>query len=103
VERRYPLVRLTNSYDKDEAEFDIPEGYETYYLPEPVGVANKYFEFHSTYRKEGEKIIYQGEFLEKAMRIPPDEYLAYQGYCQEVSKSFRREVLFRKKGRAGRE
>jgi hypothetical protein len=101
VERRYPLVQLTNSYDKNEAEFDIPEGYETYYLPEPVRVTNKHFEFHSTYRKEGEKIVYQGEFLEKAMRIPPDEYLAYQGYCQEVSKSFRREVLFRKKDKAG--
>jgi hypothetical protein len=101
VERRYPLVRLTNSYDRNEAEFDIPEGYETYYLPEPIEVANKYFEFRSTYRKEGEKVIYQGGFLEKAMRIPPDEYLAYQGYCQEVSKSFRREVLFRKKDREG--
>jgi hypothetical protein len=101
VERRYPLVQLTNSYDRHEAEFDVPEGYEIYYLPEPVEVANKYFEFHSTYRKEGEKIVYQGEFLEKAMRIPPDEYLAYQGSCQEVSKSFRREILFRKKGSPG--
>jgi hypothetical protein len=99
LERRYPLVRWTNSYSKNEAEFNIPEGYEVYYLPEPIEVVSKYFEFRSTYRQEGDKIVYQGEFLDKAIRIPPEEYLAYQGFCQKASQSFRREILFKKKER----
>jgi hypothetical protein len=99
LERRYPLVRWTNSYSKNEAEFNLPEGYEVYYLPEPIEVVTQYFEFRSTYRQEGEKIVYHGEFWDKAMRIPPEEYLAYQGFCQKASQSFRREILFKKKER----
>lgn len=98
-ERRYPLVSWTNSYEKKEVEFNIPQGYDIYYLPEPVEVMNQYFEFRSTYQKEDGKIVYQGEFVEKAIRISPEEYPAYQGFCQQIGKSFRREVLFRKKER----
>jgi hypothetical protein len=99
LERRYPLIRWTNSYSKNEAEFNIPEGYEIYYLPEPTEVMSQYFEFRSTYRQEGERIFYQGEFWDKAMRIPPEEYLTYQGFCQKASQSFRREILFKKKNK----
>ncbi len=98
-DRKYPIVILNNSYKKDEVEFNIPEGYEVYYLPEPMEIKNRYFEFRSTYRKQGEKIAYQGEFLKKAIRITPEEYPVYQKTCQEMEKSLRREVLFRKKQR----
>jgi hypothetical protein len=35
-DRRYPFVVWSNSYSKDEVEFNIPETYEVYHLPEPV-------------------------------------------------------------------
>jgi len=46
-------VVWNNYYSKDVTEFNVPEGYEVYHLPEPVGIKNQYFEFRSSYRKEG--------------------------------------------------
>ncbi len=96
-DRRYPIVVWNNSYDRDEVEFNVPEGYEVYYLPEPMETKNQYFEFRSSYRQEGKSIFYQGEFTKKAIRITPEEYPSYQKYCQGMGKSFHRSVLFRKK------
>lgn len=96
-ERRYPIIFWTNYYRKDEVEFNISEDYEVYNLPEPVEVINQCFEFRSNYRREDEKIFYQGEFIKKAIRITPEEYLDYHKFCHVMEKSFKRDVLFKKK------
>jgi transglutaminase-like putative cysteine protease len=96
-DRRYPIVVWNNSYSKDEVEFNIPKGFEAYHLPEPIEMKNQYFEFHSSYRKEGDRIFYQGELIRNALRISPEDYVSYQKYCGVMEKSFRREVLFKKK------
>jgi len=96
-DRRYPIVVWNNSYNKDEVEFNVPEDYEVYYLPEPMETKNQYFEFRSSYRKEGGKIFYRGELITKALRITPDEYPAYHESCQAMEKSFKRDVLFKAK------
>ena len=54
-ERRYPIEHHSNSYGKNEVHFNIPEGYELYYLPEPVEIKNPYFEYRSSYQKKGER------------------------------------------------
>jgi len=94
-ERRYAIVFWTNYYRRDEVEFNIPEGYEVYHLPEPVEVIDQCFEFRSNYRREVGKIIYQGEFIKKAIRITPEKYLDYHKSCHVMEKSFKRDVLFR--------
>jgi transglutaminase-like putative cysteine protease len=96
-DRRYPIWVWNNSYSKDEVEFNIPEGFEVYHLPELVEIRNPYFEFRSSYRQEGDKIFYQGELTRNALRIAPEEYSSYQNYCFRMEKSFDRSVLFRKK------
>lgn len=96
-ERRYPIVVWNNSYYKDEVEFNVPESYEVYHLPEPIEIKNRYYEFRSSYRQEGDRIFYQGEFIRTALRIPPEEYVSYQNGCQTMEKSFDRIVVFRKK------
>lgn len=95
--RRYPIVFRSTSYEKEEAEFNIPEGYEAYHLPEQVEVTNPYFDFRSHYQIEGDKIFYRGELLKKAVQIAPEEYSVYQKSCEIMGKSFKRDVLFRAK------
>jgi len=97
-DRKYPIVIWNNSYKKDEVEFNIPEGYEVYYLPEPMEIKNQYFDFRSSYRQEGTRIFYQGELIKKAVRITPEECGSYQQWCFGMEKSFNRSVLFRQKG-----
>jgi hypothetical protein len=96
-ERRYPILYWSKSYKKDEVEFNIPEGYELYYLPEPVEIKTAYFEYHSSYKKVGEKVLYQGEFIRKAVKLPPEKYTNYRKFCQMMEKSCERYVLFREK------
>jgi transglutaminase-like putative cysteine protease len=98
-DRRNPIVVLDDSYGKDKVEFNVPEGYEVYHIPEPMERKNQYFEFRSSYRQEGEKIFYQREFMRKAIRITPEEYPTYRKFCHEMEKSFNRSVLFQKKNR----
>jgi hypothetical protein len=96
-DRRYPIVVWNNSYNKDEVGFNVPEGYEVYYLPEPMEIKNRYFEFRSSYRQEGERIFYQGEFIRNAVRIAPEDYPVYKKLCEGVEKSFKKDVLLKAK------
>jgi transglutaminase-like putative cysteine protease len=95
--RRYPIVIWNNSYSREQVEFNVPEGHEVYHLPEALEIKNQYFEFRSSYRQQGDKIIYEGEYIRKALRIPTEEYASYQTCCQGMEKSFNRSVLFQKK------
>ncbi|HYA92201.1 MAG TPA: DUF3857 domain-containing protein [Thermodesulfobacteriota bacterium] len=95
---KYPIEIWNTSYKKDEVEFNIPEGYEVYHLPEPMEIKNQYFQFHSNYRQEGERIFYYGDLTSKVIRITPEEYASYQKFCVAMEKSFNRSVLFKKKG-----
>ena len=97
AERRYPLVVQTNLYIQEEMEFDVPKNHEVYYLPEPVEIINQYFIFRSQSQREGRTISYRREFIEKATSITPEQYPAYRDLCQEVEKSFKKDVLFREK------
>jgi transglutaminase-like putative cysteine protease len=96
-DRRYPFVVWNNSYNKDEVGFNVPEGYEVYHLPEPLETTNQYFEFRSSYRQEGERIFYQGEFIRNAVRIAPEDYPVYKKLCEGVEKSFKKDVLLKAK------
>jgi hypothetical protein len=95
---KYPIEVRDTSYKKDEVEFNVPEGYEVYHLPEPMEIKNQYFDFRSSYRQEGKRIFYQGELIRKVIRITPEECASYQEWCFWMEKSFNRSVLFRKKG-----
>jgi hypothetical protein len=96
-ERRYPLIFWTNASSKSEVVFTIPAGYEVYYLPEPVEITTPYFEFRSRYQSDGENVVYRGEYIKKAARIPPEEYSRYQQLCQEMEKSCEEYILFQEK------
>ncbi len=95
---KYPIEVWNTSYKRDEVEFNVPEGYQVYHLPEPVEIKNQYFDFRSSYRQEGKKIFYQGELIMKVIRITPQECASYQQGCLGMEKSFNRSVLFKKKG-----
>jgi len=95
-ERRYPIVCKANSHRKNVVVFNIPKGYELYHLPEPVEIKNPYFEYRSSYRTEGVKVFFLGEYTRRAGLIPPQDYKRYRRSCQDVQKSCERYVLFRK-------
>ncbi|MBW2341878.1 MAG: DUF3857 domain-containing transglutaminase family protein [Deltaproteobacteria bacterium] len=95
--RRYCLLHRSNSHMRDEVTFNIPEGYEIYYVPEPVELTNSHFEFRSCYQSNGSRVVYHGDFIRRAGRITPEEYADYRLCCKAVEKSCERYVLFREK------
>jgi hypothetical protein len=94
-ERKHPVLYDSLSCSKNEVRFNIPEGYDVYHLPEPVEIKNPYFEYRSNYQKIGEGIFYQDELINKAVRIPLEEYRHYHKFCELMEKSCERYVLFR--------
>ena len=97
LERRYPLVINTNSFAEEEMELDVPENYEVYYLPEPMETLNQYFTFRLQSQRKGKSIFYRRELTRKATSITPEVYPAYRKFCQEMEKSFKKDVLFKAK------
>ncbi|MBW2341360.1 MAG: DUF3857 domain-containing protein, partial [Deltaproteobacteria bacterium] len=96
-ERRYPLLYIWSTYRRDDVKFNIPEGYEVYYLPEPVEIENSHLKYRASYRSEGARVFYQSEVIRKAGQIPLDEYADYRESCQAMEKSHGRCVLFSEK------
>ncbi len=96
-ERIYPIELWGLSVRKEDVEFNIPEGYDLYFLPGEVEILTPFFEFRSNYQRKNGKIFYQGEFIEKDLMIQAEEYPEYQKFCQTIEKSYKRVVLFRKK------
>ena len=87
----------TNSFAEEEMELDVPENYEVYYLPEPVETLNQYFTFRLQSQRKGKSIFYRRELTRKATSITPEEYPSYRKFCQEMEKSFKKDVLFKAK------
>jgi hypothetical protein len=77
--------------------FNVPEGYEVYYVPEPVAIKTPYFEYRSSYWNERGRVCYQSDFTKKAGLILPEKYPNYRRFCQMMEKSCESYVLFREK------
>jgi hypothetical protein len=95
--RRNPIFNDSGSYRKKEAEFNIPQGYDLYHLPEKVEIKNSHFEYRSSYQRKGQKVLYQAELITKALQIPVEEYPDYRNYSEMMDRSRKRAVLFREK------
>lgn len=95
--RTHPILHHSRYYYRDQVEFNVPEGYEVYHLPQKIEVKNPYFEYHSSYEENGHKIRYQAELLETAVHIPQEDYNDYKTSCDIMNKSHTRYILFRKK------
>jgi hypothetical protein len=96
-ERRNPIFNDSGSYRIKEAEFNIPQGYDLYHLPEKIEIKNSYFEYRSSYQRKGQRLFYQAELITKALQIPVEEYFDYRNYIKMMEKSRRGAVLFREK------
>jgi hypothetical protein len=95
-ERRYPILYWSRNYSHDEVSFNIPEGYEIYHLPERVDLKNPYFEYHLSYQRQGEHVLYQDEFIKNGLQIHAKEYTDYRDLCYMMERSRERYVVFRK-------
>ena len=95
-ERRYPIQFESKSQSTYEVEFNIPEGYRLYYLPEPVEIRNAYFDCLSTFLEKGTRIIHQVKFIKKTVQVPIENYVDFHESCQKVEKTFDWYVLFKK-------
>ena len=98
-ERQYPIVYQSLNSSSDQIEFNIPEGYKIYHLPERVDLNNPYFSYSSNYQVQGSKILYQEEYIENAVQIPAEEYADYRAFCQKMDESRERPVIFSKENR----
>ena len=92
--RRYPLDIWRRVYRSNRTQITLPQGYEVYWLPDPIEIKCPYFEFRSNYREEYGKVIYTQEFIQKATRISPEQYPSYRKFCQEMENKNKKQSIF---------
>jgi hypothetical protein len=88
-----------SDYRNHTVEITPPQGYKVYYLPDPVEIRCPFFEFRSSYRKDGKNIVCKQEYIQKAIRVSPADYPDYRRYCKEMEKASEKETIFFIKGK----
>jgi len=92
--RKYPLDIWGGWVRRHEMEIIPPPGYKILRLPEPIKVKSPYLDFEAVYEERAGKIFYRQEFIQKAVRISPEEYPTYRRFCQRVEVYNRKETIF---------
>jgi hypothetical protein len=98
-ERGFPLDIAESDYRNHTVDITPPQGYKVYYLPDPVEIRCPFFEFRSSYRKDGKNIVCKQEYIQKAIRVSPAEYPDYRRYCKEMERASEKETIFFIKGK----
>jgi hypothetical protein len=96
-ERTYPIVLDALEFSKDEVRLSISKGYRVQFLPEKVEMVNPYFEYRSSYYKEGSEIVVKTEFINTAALIAPEDYARYRSCCQAMRETRNNLALLRRK------
>ena len=97
AERAFPIVCDPLEFSEEEIRLSIPEGYKVHYLPDKVEIVNPYFEYRSSYHKEGSEIVVHNELVKTAAIIAPEDYAHYRSCCQMMRESRVKHALLRKR------
>ena len=97
--RRYPIENPSVSFQRDEAEIVIPEGYEVYYLPNGMESTIPSHEFRCAYGHGGGRIYYRGELIRKMATVPLEAYPGYRTFCRDVARGTAEWIVLKEKTR----
>lgn len=93
--RIYPIKIESKYFVAIEVDFNIPDGYEIYFVPNSEKFKIKLIEGRSVYQVDGKRVTFKREFIAKETAIAPYEYDDYKKICEAISKSAKHEILFR--------
>ena len=77
-------------------ELEIPEGYNINYLPENLDLTNDLFQSSITYKKQGNKIIYNQEIILDFIRLSPKEVIKFRTFIKNIEKTYKEVVVLSK-------
>lgn len=96
-ERKYDIV-LRNEYrDIDTVEIEIPNGYETESMPQPVNIETRFGKYSGTTKLVGNKIFYYRIEEQYSGTFPAKEYTDLVKYYDAIYKADRSKIVFVKK------
>jgi len=97
-ERNYDIVLRYEYKDVDTVEIEIPNGYETESVPQPVNLDAKFGKYSSITRLAGNKIFYYRFREQYSGTFPAKDYAELVKYYDSIYKADRNKIVFIKKG-----
>lgn len=94
TQRQHALVRRTRSFYNHWMTFNVPEGYELHWVPEPVMLTDDFFDYISKYNRYGDKLVWTVGLLEKAMVVPASEFKRFSDSYRIIGEANRSRAVF---------
>jgi hypothetical protein len=77
-------------------EFNVPEGYEIDYVPKPISITNDLMAYESTYKIEGNKILYISKSHKKKLNYVVADIPLWNKSINQINKSQKNVVILKK-------
>ena len=95
--RKYDILLSYAYRDTDSVEIELPNGYQTESLPQPVTISSPFGNYQSSIRVTDHKMYYYRNMEQFAGRYPPTDYPAMVKFYEAIYKADRAKVVFVKK------
>jgi len=96
--RKYDIILRYEYKDVDTVEIEIPNGYETESMPQPVSIETRFGKYSSTTKLAGNKIFYYRLREQYSGTFPAKDYADLVKYFDSIYKADRNKIVFVKKG-----
>ena len=87
VNRKHPVAISSGIHERDQITFKLPEGYTIESLPKPTSIDTEYGRYTSTFKEEGEQLIYERALDIIAQEIPATAYQNLRDFLKDIAKA----------------
>jgi hypothetical protein len=93
-ERKSPLFFETKVFKTFLTEINIPAGYQTNHIPEPISVENEYFKFDMKYEINQKKVIYKKEIKVLQNILPTSHFGEWNDAVRQINDFYNNQLIF---------
>ncbi|HZS47448.1 MAG TPA: DUF3857 and transglutaminase domain-containing protein [Blastocatellia bacterium] len=94
--REYPVDLEMSEVIEDNIKIEIPQGYKVDELPDPEKVSTEFGQFETSYKIEGQSLLFHRRLALKGVRIPKDKYTELSRFFEHVYASDQASVVLTK-------
>ncbi|MBC3539623.1 DUF3857 domain-containing protein [Rufibacter sediminis] len=91
--RKYDVIWPMAFHDVDSVEYEIPAGYKTESMPQPVKIASIFGEYQAQVQMKGNKLVYVRQLTMHKSRHKPEQYKELVNFLKQISRADQQQVV----------
>lgn len=96
--RKTPFEIARGSFDQDEIEIELPQGFAVESLPQNITLSTPYGEYHTELSKQDSgKLLYKRTLLLRQGQYPKQDYDTFRQFAEDVSRNDNAKIVLIKK------